>query len=116
LFAAAFLIYYPAKWLSFGDFSLPWICAYGYPIPFCIETLTSRNLSDEVDLGRVFGSVSSDSCDVVSVGADDVVEPLDEDGGGDTTDSSQEGSGGSIFASFTMIAAQALFASFTLMW
>ena len=105
----AFLIYYPAKRLSFGDFSIPWICAHGIPSPFCVETLTSRSLTDELDLGRVFGSVSSDSCDVVSVGSDDVVEPLDEDDGGDTTDRSPDGSGGSTFAFNTMVAAPALF-------
>jgi len=64
--------------------------------------LTSRSLTDEVDLGRVFGSVSSESCDVESVGADDA---------GDTTDGSPEGSGGSLFASYTTLAAPAVFVS-----
>jgi len=104
--SVGFLLYYPAKRLSFGDFSIPWFCAHGISAPFCIETLTSRSLTDEVDLGRVFGSVSSESCDDVT----DV-----------TTDSSSpEGSGGgSHFASSTMYAAPpALVASFMigLLW
>ena len=101
-FSVGFLIYYPAKRLSFGDFSIPWLCAHGLPAPYCFETLTSRSLTDEVDLGRVFGVVSSDTCDVVSVGADDA---------GDTPDSSPEGSGGSTFASTTITAALVLFVS-----
>ena len=98
-FSAAFLIYYPAKRLSFGDFSIPWLCAHGFPIPYCFETLTSRSLTDEVDLGRVFGSVSSESCDVAS----------DADDAGDTTDSSPEGSGCSTFAASTTFAATVVF-------
>jgi hypothetical protein len=62
--SVSFLLYYPAKRLTFGDAIFPWGCAYGIEAPVCSETLTNRTSIDEVDLGRWFGSISSESCEV----------------------------------------------------
>ncbi len=67
--SVSFILYYPAKRLTVGDATFPWGCAYGIETPICSETLTNRTLIDEVDLGRRFGSISSESCEVPLEGA-----------------------------------------------
>jgi hypothetical protein len=64
----AFLSYYPAKRLTFGNVTVPWICAFGIPSPICTQSVTSRTLIDEIDLGRLFGSTTAESCEVTSQG------------------------------------------------
>jgi hypothetical protein len=75
--SVSFLLYYPAKRLTFGDAIFPWACAYGIESLICSETLTNRTLIHEVDLGRGFGSISSETCEVPLEGAmtNDADEP-----------------------------------------
>jgi hypothetical protein len=103
------LLYYPAKRILLGDFSIPWVCVHGFPAPICVEILRSCGLADDVDLGRAFGSMSSDSCDAVSEGSNDDGNLLDAEDAGGPSDSIQEGSGAFTLASARMVAAPALF-------
>lgn len=78
--SVAFLLYYPVKRVSVGQYIVPWACAYGIPYPLCSEELSSRTLSREEDLDRVFGS-SYGSCEVAKHGDDgNKDDPLDTDG------------------------------------
>lgn len=54
----AFVLYYPAKTLNFGNFGeFPWICATGIDqLPVCSEELEVKNLFSEEELGRTFGT------------------------------------------------------------
>lgn len=89
----SFLLYYPAKRLTLGDFDIPWVCLYGIPTPICTETLTSRTLGDEVDLGRKFGISSLESCAPQDIVASDptvdklsTASPVDDFSGDPITD------------------------------
>mmetsp|Transcript_54341 Transcript_54341/g.131897 ORF Transcript_54341/g.131897 Transcript_54341/m.131897 type:complete len:591 (+) Transcript_54341:425-2197(+) len=54
----AFMLYYPAKTLNFGNFGeFPWICTTGIDqLPICNEELQVKSLSSEEELGRTFGT------------------------------------------------------------
>jgi hypothetical protein len=80
----AFLLYYPAKRVQFGGMNLPWICPYGVGLPICSETLSSKTLAGEEELGRSFGR-SLGSCEVEKVDEVDTDPPA-----GDTLVSDDE--------------------------
>ncbi len=69
----AFLLYYPAKQLDFGDFGVfPWYCITGIEeLPVCKEELEFMSLTSEEGLGRMFGSAPTNcSANVDVVGED----------------------------------------------
>jgi hypothetical protein len=51
----AFLLYYPVQKLEFGEYSFPWGCFYGVPLPVCSQVRTNSTLSGDEELGRYFG-------------------------------------------------------------
>lgn len=57
----AFILYYPAKELSFGTYgSFPWFCSAGLEqLPICKEEMQAKILSSEEELGRTFGTQPS---------------------------------------------------------
>ena len=57
----AYLLYYPAKQISYGVQKFPWICLYGTGTSICEEQVETTDLLTEMELGRVFGT-ATDEC------------------------------------------------------
>jgi hypothetical protein len=64
----AFLLYYPAKTLGFGDQQFAWSCYYGIGTSICNEVLDEAKLASEDELGRLFGK-PADVCTSLASGA-----------------------------------------------
>jgi hypothetical protein len=50
----AFVLYYPAK--TYNDTA--WLCPYGLPVPVCSQELANRDLQNDEELDRSFGTSS----------------------------------------------------------
>jgi hypothetical protein len=57
----AFVMYYPAK-TALDNY---WLCPYGLPVPVCSQELTTRDLQNDEELDRSFGT-SGSTCPVPS--------------------------------------------------
>jgi hypothetical protein len=73
----AYMLYYPAKQLDFGEFgAFPWFCTHGIEeLPVCKEEIEVFSLTSEEGLGRMFGSAPTNCSATVGGGG--------EEGGGD---------------------------------
>jgi hypothetical protein len=69
----AFLLYYPAKQLDFGEFgTFPWFCTHGIEeLPVCKEELEFMSLTSEEGLGRMFGSAPTNCSATVGGGSEE---------------------------------------------
>jgi hypothetical protein len=66
----AYVLYYPAKSYNGGD----WLCPYGLPVPVCSPELTYRDLQNDEELDRSFGSLGS-VCPTASVSSPPTLSP-----------------------------------------
>ncbi|KAL3942336.1 MAG: hypothetical protein SGARI_000303 [Bacillariaceae sp.] len=83
----AFLLYYPAKKISFGSFgAFPWSCYYGIEqLPVCKEQLEFRSLTSDADLARAFGTPSTECTKMDGDKEDEDEETGDGEGASEDT-------------------------------
>jgi hypothetical protein len=66
----AYVLYYPAK----TYFENNWLCPYGEAVPVCSQELTNRDLQNDEELNRSFGS-SGSVCPATSVSPPPTLTP-----------------------------------------